>query len=199
MFDAVIERVRVSDARINDGGFRPMNSTPSSAAATPPAAAPLTLDVPAEPEGYDMGYQAGLREAAAAFAAERAALQSLIASTAALQSEPSDELAALIGETVMQLVNQIVGEVMVDREWLADRARRAAAMIGECDDARTMAVHPDDLALLDGANITLPLIADAGLPRGSIRIGCSAGWIEAGTALYLDTLRAELGQQVIAS
>jgi flagellar assembly protein FliH len=199
MFDTVIERIRVSDARINDGGFRPMTSTPSSAASAPPAAAALAVDVLAEPDRYDTGYQVGLREAAAAFAAERAALQRLMTSAAALQSEPSDELAALIGETVLHLVNQIVGEVAVDPDRLAGRARRAAALISECDDARTMSVHPDDLALLDGAHIPLPLVADAGLPRGSIRIGCSAGWIEAGTALYLDTLRAELGQQVIPS
>lgn len=197
MFDAMIERIRVSDARINDVGFRPMSSTPSSASSAPIATPALTVDVPAEPDRYETGYQVGLRDGAASFAAERAALQRLITSAAALQSEPSDELAALISETVLRLVNQIVGDVAVDPNWLTDRARRAAALIGECDNARTMAVHPDDFALLDGANFPLSLVADTELPRGSIRIGCSAGWIEAGTALYLDTLRAELGQQVI--
>ena len=199
MSDAVIERIRVSDARINDLGFRPMHAAPSSAASAPPASRALATDVPTEPDPYETGYQVGLRDGAAAFAAERAALQRLITNAAALQSEPSDELAALISETVLRLVNQIVGEAAIDHHWLADRARRAAAIIGECDDARSMAVHPDDIALLRDADIPLSLVADPELPRGSIRIGCSAGWIEAGTALYLDALRAELGQQVIES
>ncbi len=199
MFDTVTQRIRVSDARINDAGFRAMNSTPSSAVSAPPAMPELTVDMPAEPDRYDTGYEAGLHDGAASFAAERAALQRLITSAAALQSEPSDELAALIAETVIRLVSQIVGEAAIDPDWLADRARRAAAIVSECDDARAMSVHPADFALLESANIPLSLVADAELPRGSIRIGCSAGWIEAGTALYLDALRAELGQQVIAS
>jgi flagellar assembly protein FliH len=199
MFDTVIERIRVSDARINDGGFRPMHSTPSRAQSAPPASSTVATNGSTEPDPYEMGYQAGRRDAAASFAAERAALQRLISSAAALQSEPSDELAALIGETVLRLVSQIVGDVAIDPDWLANRARRAAAIIGQCDDARSMSVHPDDFALLKGADIPLSLVADEDMPRGSIRIGCSAGWIEAGTALYLDMLRAELGQQVIHS
>ncbi len=57
----------------------------------------------------------------------------------------------------------------------------------------TLCVNPDDVALLDGFETTLTIVGDPSLPRGDLRIDCSAGWIEHGTSLYLDALRSELG------
>jgi hypothetical protein len=90
-------------------------------------------------------------------------------------------------------VSEIIGNAPIDRDWLNTHARRAADMIAECDAARTMWVHPYDLPLIDSNLISLTLMADPEAERGSIRIDCSTGWIEHGTALYLDELRTELG------
>jgi flagellar assembly protein FliH len=184
MSDALIQQIRVTDARPQDGGFRPMIS-----------AAP-TLDANSEtPETdlYALGFEEGQQMATQAFEIERAALMELIASANALQSEPSEELAVLIGEAVEQLVSKIIGNAPIDREWLNIHAKRAADMVAECDAARTMWVHPDDLPLIDSNLISLTLMADPDAERGSIRIDCSTGWIEHGTALYLDELRTKLG------
>lgn len=194
MSDASFERISVVDAQMVETGFRPMISLRSGMPHDVGANEPSVSEVAgSEPDIFAIGYDAGMKAAAAGFAPERAALQALVATAAALQPEPSDELAVLIAETVEVLVTKIVGAVTLDRAALAERAQRAAALVGDCDNARTMWVNPEDVALLEDAGLPLTLCADSMAARGSIRIDCSAGWIEAGTALYLDALRVELG------
>jgi flagellar assembly protein FliH len=184
MSEALIQKICVTDARLNDSGFRPMLAkvAPDMAHEDAPVA-----------DLYALGFEEGQQMAAQAFEIERAAFMKLIASADALQSEPSEELAVLIGEAVDRLTSEIIGTAPIDRDWLNIHAKRAADMIAECDSARTMWVHPDDLPLIDSNLISLTLRADPEAERGSIRIDCSTGWIEHGTALYLDELRAELG------
>lgn len=184
MSDIAIQPIRVCDARQSNEGFRPM-------LATPQRSEPVMEAPPADL--YALGFAEGQQAAAAAFETERAALMQLIASADALQNEASEELAALIAEAVERLVSDIIGKAPIDRDWLNAHAGRAADMVAECDGARTMWVHPDDLPLIDSNMISLTLMPDAEAERGSIRIDCSVGWIEHGTALYLDELRSELG------
>jgi flagellar assembly protein FliH len=184
MSEALIQQISLTEARPKDVGFRPMISSMPSVNA---------LEETPEVDLYALGFADGQQMAAQAFDIERAALMKLIASADALLSEPSEELAVLIGEAVERLVSEIIGNAPVDRDWLNIHARRAADMVAECDSARTMWVHPDDLPLIDSNLISLTLMADPEAERGSIRIDCSTGWIEHGTALYLDELRTELG------
>ena len=192
MFEHSVQSLRLSDLQYEDGGFKPLHTNVGSAGGF--VASDDVLPVgPAADDPYALGLADGQQLAAATFALERQKFQELIASTNALQPEPSDELAALIGEAVEMLVTQIVGSAVVDRDLLAARAKQAAGIVAECDAARTMWLHPDDVALLDENAFAIPLMADPKADRGSIRIDCSAGWIEHGTALYLDQLRIELG------
>jgi flagellar assembly protein FliH len=186
MSDTFIQQIRVCDARLQDSGFRPMLAkVPDNEQKNDEAAPSADL--------YAFGFEDGQQAACTAFEIERAALMKLIASADALQNEPSEELAVLIGEAVERIVSEIIGNAPIDRDWLNTHARRAADMIAECDGARTMWVHPDDLPLIDSNLISLTLMADPEAERGSIRIDCSASWIEHGTALYLQELRSELG------
>jgi flagellar assembly protein FliH len=184
MSEALIQKIRVSDARPHDNSFRPMLAKVASDEALE--------DAPVA-DLYALGFEEGQQMAAQAFEIEQATLMKLIASADALQSEPSEELAVLIGEAVDRLVSEIIGNAPIDRDWLNTHAKRAADMVAECDSARTMWVHPDDLPLIDSNLISLTLMSDPEAKRGSIRIDCSTGWIEHGTALYLDELRTELG------
>ena len=185
MSDTIIHTVRVTDAQPRHTGFRPMfadgDLSPSAQTEMPDA------------DPYMRGFEEGQQVAATAFAIERAALIKLIASADALVPEPSEELAVLIGEAVERLVSEIVGKAAVDRDWLTLQAKRAASLVAECDAARTMWLHPADIELIDSTAIDLTIMADPSAERGSIRIDCSAGWIEHGTALYLEELRTELG------
>jgi flagellar assembly protein FliH len=186
MSEMIIHAVRVSDAQLHQSGFRPMLGGEQ------PSPNKVATDT-SEPDPYTRGFDEGQRAAAAAFATERAALMQLIGAAQALMPEPSEELAALIGEAVERLVSEIVGTAAIDRDWLNTQAKRAASLVAECDAARTMWLHPDDLGLIEGDAIGLTLMPDPAAERGSMRIDCSAGWIEHGTALYLDELRCELG------
>ncbi len=184
MFEPLIQQICVTEARLHDSGFRPMLAkvVPSVEHEDAPIA-----------DTYALGFEEGQQAATQAFEIERAALMKLIASADALQNEPSEELAVLISETVKRLVSEIIGNAPIDADWLNTHARRAADMVAECDSARTMWVHPDDLPLIDSNLISLTLMPDPEAERGSIRIDCSTGWIEHGSALYLDELRTELG------
>ena len=149
--------------------------------------------VSSQTEIYSAGFDEGTRMERKALATEREALKRLVEKAEVLQPEPSEELATLIAETVFGLVEQIVGEVDIDRDHYRNRAMAAARIISECDKARTLYVHPADAAFLNGCDITLAINEDPSLDRGSLRIDCSTGWIEHGTPLYLDALRTELG------
>lgn len=175
--------VRVMDAR-PAAGFRPLW------AATPPIA-----PEPAEPveDPFAAGYGKGLAEARQAFSAEREQTLALLRACEALQPEPSEELALLIAETVDGLVRMTVGEVEIDGALLLERARRAAALVALADAERTMHLHPDDLALLDPSDLPIAAVADLGVPRGSLRIEDSSGWVEDGVSVHLDALREQLG------
>src|SRR5690606_3212148 len=100
----------------------------------------------------------------------------------------------MIAETVERLVRQIVAAAPIDAAWLTAQAETAAAMIAECDKARTLWVHPADAALLVDSPLKLPVEADPSMMRGTVRIETSAGWIEHGRSVYLDELRAALGR-----
>jgi flagellar assembly protein FliH len=192
MSDLSYERIRISEARAAAPLFRPF---PGMAVAAPIPSSLTGSEAAPQRDAYRDGFEAGQSAATSQFADERSALLTLISNLEVLQSEPSEELAVLIAETVERLVRSIVTEAAIDRSWLLERARKAATLIRECDDARSLCFHPDDITLLEGTDLPLSLVPDPSLSRGAVRIDCSAGWIESGVALHLDALRIELGRE----
>lgn len=142
---------------------------------------------------FARGLAEGQRIAETAHQLEREKLLALITSCQALQDEPSEELAQLIAETVERLVHQIVATAPIDANWLKTQAEVAASMVAEADKVRTLWVNPADAALLYDCQLKLPVESDPAMMRGTVRIETSAGWIEHGRAVYLDELRAALG------
>ncbi len=142
---------------------------------------------------YARGFKDGQQAAQENAAAERVQYNALIASANAIQSEPSEELAAVIRAAVLNLVEDIVGNADMEGAWLNSKVADAMAILTECDTARTLWVHPADYSLIDEATIGLKLMTDPTAARGSIRIECSQGWIEHGRSNYLEKLRDQLG------
>lgn len=139
-------------------------------------------------EGFEQGRQTVLAE----FARQREALATLIRSAEALQPEAAGPLAAVLTETVTRLVRQIVGEVQIDPAMLRERAESMAELVtAECGPAR-LRLHPDDIALLDGLDLGLPLAPDHHLASGTIILETGEGWIEDGPQVRLARLRAHL-------
>ena len=161
--------------------------------------APKAIDEP-EPidveriraDSFARGWEEGRRAAEVEFAEEREALAGLAASLEMLTPEPTNALALLLAESVHRLVEQIIGNVGVDAELLASRARAAAAMIGEETAPARMRINPRDLPLLQDAHIPVALVADPSVGRGALVLETGLGWIEDGPAVRLDRLRTEL-------
>lgn len=143
-------------------------------------------------EAYALGYEDARRAADEELGAERAALQQLAQSLDVLRPETTGALALLLAETVDRLVREICGRVEVDASLLLARARAAAALIGENVEPSKLRLHPDDAALLAGAELPVVVAADASLPRGTLRLETGHGWIEDGPQVRLERLRAEL-------
>jgi flagellar assembly protein FliH len=146
-----------------------------------------------EADAFSAGFDEGYRVASEAATIEREALLALIAQAEAFQPEASDELAAMIAETVCLLVQEIVGNAALDRTLLEQRIAVAVALISECDTARSLHLHPEDAALLQRCALQLEIVADSSLARGDLRIDCSQGWVEHGSSIYLEALRKQLG------
>ncbi|PZQ24203.1 MAG: flagellar biosynthetic protein [Sphingopyxis macrogoltabida] len=185
--------IALATAMARPGGFRPLHFGAAPRDVERPAAEP-DAPPPAD-DPFALGLAEGQRLAESAFAVERQQLLALVAGAEALQDEPSEELAQLIAETVERLVRQIVESAPIDAAWLTEQASVAAAMVAEADKARTLWVNPADAVLLADGDIHLPIEADPAMPRGTVRIETSTGWIEHGRAVYLDELRAALGSQ----
>lgn len=176
MSEAAILPVSIISALTGSGGFVPMRMAATANEATQ------------SDDGYARGLADGQNMAETAFSAERHSLQKLLASAEALRSDENEELAFLLRETVMRLVRQIVGEVAANAEFLDQQINQAMTVLTEADNARTLLLNPDDKALLADFKLPLPVKADAGLPRGAIRVECSEGWVEHGPGFALDRL-----------
>jgi flagellar biosynthesis/type III secretory pathway protein FliH len=145
-------------------------------------------DLVPEHDPYQAGYNDGQRAAQAIFETDRQHLISLFDTITAEQASPREALSALIGEAVYHLVAEIVGYAPVDQNALVKKAQEAVDLIADYDEAQALLLHPDDCRLLENAGLSLPVTGDATLKRGDVRLACSAGSIESGTSLYLETL-----------
>jgi flagellar assembly protein FliH len=150
---------------------------------------------PAQPENDDL-YSRGLADgqlmAEAAFDVERKRLHQLIANAQAIRAEDNAEIGALLDAAIRRIMRNILGGLQIDAQFLERQIIEATSLLTEADQGRTIHLHPDDFALLKGANLPLPCKADASLANGNIRIECSEGWIEHGPGFALQRLEAAL-------
>jgi flagellar assembly protein FliH len=187
MSDAAFAKVDLLSALPKSAPFRPLLA---HAAHT----APINM-AQQSADAFSEGFAAGHRSATEALSEECAQLRALLAKAEALQPEASDAVAALIAETVLRLVTDIVGNAPVDQALLERRIDEAMAVITECDAARNVVLHPDDAALLNNGAIALPIVPDATLARGDLRIECASGSIEHGVSQRLEALYLALGAE----
>jgi len=84
-------------------------------------------------------------------------------------------------DTVVALCEATLAPLALDKEALARRVEKAAAMFARADDERIIRLHPDDLKLI---RALLPkdwaFAPDPALPRGTIRVESRSGGVESG-------------------
>jgi len=120
------------------------------------------------------------------------ALAELIRSAEAIKPEPAGPLAAVLAETVARFVRQIVGEVKIDPAMLKERAETIAEMVTAESGPARLRMHPEDIAMLDGVDLGLPMAPDHHLTSGTIILETGEGWIEDGPQVRLARLRSQL-------
>ncbi len=178
-----------------------MGSGPLTSLASHPDHDPSHVHTSADLQAaaFAQGFEEGRRAVEDMIGEERAAMAGLVASLEVLKPQPSQALAMLLSETVERLVRQIMGTVTIDRDTLLQRCEHAAELIGEEAGPMRLRLHPDDLELLADASIDTPLVGDAQLLRGTIRLETDEGWIEDGPEARLERLRAALDQMGLAA
>lgn len=137
---------------------------------------------------YARGLADGQQMAEAAFSIERDQLHNLLSSADALRPENNAEIAFLLESIIRSIVTKIIGSMPFDSAFLMQQIDAATTLLTEADRNRKLRLHPADLALLQNVELHLPCTADDRLPRGTIRIECSDGWVEHGPAFALDRL-----------
>lgn len=143
---------------------------------------------------YGRGLADGQLMAETAFDIERQRLHQLIANAQAIRTEDNAEIGVLLDGAIRQIVHNIVGDLPINAQYLERQIAAAASLLTEADQGRSINLHPDDFALLNGADLPLPCKSDHTLAIGDIRIECSEGWIEHGPGFALKRLDAALNE-----
>ena len=188
--------VTVAGFRPAEGGFRSLYTAPAGqlTAAMRGAVVEVEPEIDlveeARMEAFTLGFDEGCRVTAEANSADTDARARLAEALDLLAPAPSGMMSTMLSATVVRLVEQIVGEVEIDLERLIDRCDTVAAFIESNQDKSALHLHPDDVALLEGETIGVPMVADKSMQRGCVRLETADGWVEDGPDVRLSRLRA---------
>ena len=179
----------------------PKHFSPADPAGEKPTQGWDPLDAQVEPTGFidpvetahAAGYAEGLAAAAAAAREtgdrDRALLVELTAALANGHQLDRDRIANQLRQTVLLLVNRLVGECGVTADVLNGRIEAAAEMLADASESALLRLNPDDLPLVEGS---LPksifAAGDAAVPRGSFVLESASTLIEDGPELWLGQL-----------
>ena len=188
--------VTVAGFRPAEGGFRSLYTAPAGQLTAAMRGAVIEVEPEvdlveeARMEAFTLGFDEGCRVTAEANSADTDARARLAEALDLLAPAPSGMLSTMLSATVVRLVEQIVGEVEIDLERLIDRCDTVAAFIESNQDKSALHLHPDDVALLEGETIGVPMVADKSMQRGCVRLETADGWVEDGPDVRLSRLRA---------
>ena len=188
--------VTVAGFRPAEGGFRSLYTAPAGQLTAAMRGAVIEVEPEvdlveeARMEAFTLGFDEGCRVTAEANSADTDARARLAEALDLLAPAPSGMLSTMLSATVVRLVEQIVGEVEIDLERLGDRCDTVAAFIESNQDKSALHLHPDDVSLLEGETIGVPMVADKSMQRGCVRLETADGWVEDGPDVRLSRLRA---------
>lgn len=97
---------------------------------------------------------------------------------------------ALILNAIESLFRRCSELAVPDQVLLQAWATQLADKIDQDQKGASLVLHPDDLQLIDQDLCKLPLRADPSMLRGNLKLSHAGGWIEKGSEVVLDELRA---------
>ena len=184
-----------SVAAVPRPGFRALYADGQSVARPAPIRSePTEAEDPMEQariEAFTMGFEEGHRVASETMAADTQAMADLTEALGQL-APATGTLSTMLSSAVIRLVAQIVGEVEVDTGLMMERCQTVAAFIEDNEGKSALHLNPEDVPLIEGAGIGVPIVADANLRRGAVRLDTAEGWIEDGPDVRLSRLKGML-------
>jgi hypothetical protein len=160
--------------------FKPWGSVADAPAS--PEAAPVAAEISL----WDAAYAAGRHDALAEAAAGRTEIDRLAHAMERLSPMPPAELADALTREVRALLRRLIGEAGIDEALLTRRCAELAALAHDAGQA-ILRAHPDDAALLSGADWPMTIRPDPTLQRGELRLCDGPGEIAAGPHTMLDS------------
>ena len=152
----------------------------------------------ARAEGFAEGMAAAERMAAERGEADAQALARIAAGLETMTGFDRDALASRLRQTVLFLVNRLVGETGISGELLAQRIDVAAGLLADSAEAAVLKLSPEDLPLIESqVPAGLTPMADASIERGGFRIETRTTSIEDSPGAWLSQLAAALDRTAL--
>ncbi|MEP2988241.1 MAG: hypothetical protein ABJN65_05435 [Parasphingorhabdus sp.] len=143
---------------------------------------------------FDVAYKKGWEDGQAAIADDEAdnsnAVGELSAAIGRLNDLYSRGSFEFILKAIESLFRRCAELAVPDEKLLQAWATQLAETVDEDQKGATLVLHPADLILIDPEECKVPLSADETMLRGNLKLSHSGGWVEKGSEVVLDELRA---------
>lgn len=140
--------------------------------------------------------QAQARDHAARDQALLGALASAVGDAGRIDREA---VARKLRQTIMLMVNRLVGDIGVSADLLTRRIEAAVDLLADSTEAAVLRVNPDDAPLLDGKlPASLHALGDAMIDRGSFVLEAASTIVEEGPELWLEQLAQVIDQVAVS-
>ena len=162
---------------------------------------PFTAEVPPAPTafidpiaaaheaGFAEGRAAALAEVEEAHAREAALLDQVSTALAAGAHFDRERMAGHLRQTVLHLVQRMIGDAGVAPDILAARITAAVDLLADNAESALLRLHPDDVPLVQGKlPATIFPVGDPHVTRGSFVIESASTIVEDGPDIWLEQL-----------
>ncbi|HEY9090516.1 hypothetical protein [Parasphingorhabdus sp.] len=144
-------------------------------------------------DAYAQGYLSGQQAITAQLDEIKERRDDLAAAINRLKPADEGKLAKLLWEAVLSLLRQAVGHAEIDRLWLQERCEAALGSIDDRMGEACLYVAPGDVILLQEYDCGVPVVADAELLPGSVRLAYLSGQITYGSLSIVQELESRAG------
>jgi flagellar assembly protein FliH len=173
-----------------DPGVNPTEGWDPFAAETPPASGAFVDPIAAAHDaGFAEGRAAALAEVEETRAREAALLDQVSDALAAGAHFDRERMAGHLRQTVLHLVQRMIGEAGIAPDILAGRITVAVDLLADGAESALLRLHPDDVVLIQGKlPSTIFPIGDPHLSRGSFVVESASTIVEDGPEIWLEQL-----------
>ncbi|WP_253190377.1 FliH/SctL family protein [Sphingomonas sp. LM7] len=171
-------------------GVNPTEGWDPFAAEAPAAPTPFVDPIAAAHEaGFAEGRAAALAEIEEARAREAALLDQVSQALAAGAHFDRERMAGHLRQTVLHLVQRMIGDAGIAPDILAARISAAVDLLADGAESALLRLHPDDVPLVQGKlPATIFPVGDPHVTRGSFVIESASTIVEDGPEIWLEQL-----------